>query len=121
MWAAGLRGFMAEIAGFGSNVEWVGTFVWVLLPGVLTGMLLGWAEHLRCTGGRRGWRWLAAAPLLFAGVLVPGLFTAGGMAAMLADGIGFGAIGVPLFGMVSGYAISGRGPMWGRIVSGVIA
>jgi hypothetical protein len=34
-WAAGLRGFMAEIAGSASGVEWAGTFGWILLPGVL--------------------------------------------------------------------------------------
>ena len=117
-WAAGLRGFMAEVARLESNVEWVGTFVWILLPGVVVGVLLGWAEHLRRTGGRRGWRWLAAAPLLFASVL----FSApGDLAAMLADGIGGGAIGVPVFGMLGGYALSGHGPTWGRVISGVIA
>jgi hypothetical protein len=109
---------MAEVAGLASGVEWVGTFVWILLPGVLVGVLLGWAEHLRRTGGRRGWRWLAAAPLLFASVL----FSApGGVAGMLADGIGGGAIAVPLFGMAGGFALSGRGPTWGRMASGVIA
>jgi hypothetical protein len=117
-WATGLRGFMAEIAGSASHVEWAGTFGWILLPGVLVGVLLGWAEQLRRTGGRRGWRWLALAPLLFSSVL----FSApGDMGAMLEDGVGGGAIGVPLFGMVAGYALSGRGPTWGRIVSGVIA
>lgn len=125
-WAAGLRGFMAEIAGSASGVEWVGTFVWILLPGVLTGALLGWAEHLRRSGGRRGWRWLAAAPLLFTGVLVYGMITApggpmAGLEEFLADGLGGGAIGVPLFGMASGYALSGRGRLWGRIVCGLIA
>jgi hypothetical protein len=117
-WAAGLRGFMAEIAGSASNVEWAGTFGWILLPGVLVGVLLGWAEQLRRTGGRRGWRWLALAPLLLASVL----FSApGDMGAMLQDGIGGGALAVPLFGMAAGYALSGRGPTWGRLVCGVIA
>jgi hypothetical protein len=27
----------------------------------VTGMLLGWAVHLRRTGGEHGWRWLAPA------------------------------------------------------------
>jgi hypothetical protein len=117
---------MAEIAGSASSVEWVGTFVWVLLPGVLTGALLGWAEHLRRTGGRRGRRWLATAPLLFSGVLVYGMITApggpmAGLEEFLADGLGGGAIGVPLFGMAGGYALRGRGRLWGRIVCGLIA
>jgi hypothetical protein len=34
--------------------------------------------------------------------------------------LGGGAIGVPLYGMVSGYALSGRGALWGRIVAGVV-
>jgi hypothetical protein len=124
-WAAGLRGFMAEIAGSASDVEWVGTFVWIVLPGVLTGALLGWAEHLRRSGGRRGWRWLAAA-LLFTGVLVYGVATApggpvAGLEEFFADGLGGGAIGVPLFGIAGGYALSGRGRRWGRLLCGVIA
>src|ERR1017187_1351656 len=32
-WAAGLRGFMAQVAGSGSEVEWAGTFAWILAPG----------------------------------------------------------------------------------------
>ena len=57
---------MAKVAGTGSEVEWAGTFGWILAPGVATGALLGLAAWLRLTGGRRGWRWLAASPLAFA-------------------------------------------------------
>jgi hypothetical protein len=64
-WAAGLRGFMAELAGSASDVGWYDTFAQILLPGVIASVLLGWAEHIRRTGGRRGWRWLAAAPIVF--------------------------------------------------------
>src|ERR1022692_3601269 len=32
-WAAGLRGFMAQVAGSGSEVEWAGTFALILAPG----------------------------------------------------------------------------------------
>lgn len=117
-WAAGLRGMMTEIAGPESSVHWVGTFVWVLAPGLLTGVLLGWAEHLRRTGGRRGWRWLALAPLLFSAVLFS---SPTDMGALFEDGIGGGAIGVPLLCMAGGYAISGRGRLWGRIACGVLA
>jgi hypothetical protein len=104
-WAAGLRGLMAEVAPTGSHVEWVGTFAWILAPGVLVGVLLGWAEQLRRTGGRRGWRWLALAPLLFAGVVFS---SPGAMRALLEDGIGGGALAVPLAGMLAGHALSGR-------------
>jgi hypothetical protein len=118
-WAAGLRGFMAQIVGEDSTVNWSATFGYVLLPGVVIGLLLGWAEHLRRTGGRRRWRWLAISPLLFAAVL----FSEGplGVLGVFEDGLGGGAIGVPLYAMAGGYAISGRGPRWGRLACGVLA
>jgi hypothetical protein len=117
-WAAGLRGFMAQIVQ-DSSVSWSGTFGYVLLPGLLIGLLLGWAEHVRRTGGRRHWRWLALSPLLFAAVL----FSEGplGVLGIFEDGLGGGAIGVPLYAMAGGYAISGRGPRWARLAGGVLA
>jgi hypothetical protein len=115
-WAAGLRGFMAQIVHEDSSVSWSGTFGYVLLPGLVIGSLLGWAEHLRSTGGRRRWRWLALSPLLFVAVL----FSEGplGVLGVFEDGLGGGAIGVPLYAMAGGYAISGRGPRWGRLACG---
>ena len=119
-WAAGLRGFMAQIVqDDGSSVTWPGTFGYILLPGLLVGLLLGWAEHLRRSGGRPHWRWLALSPLLFAAVL----FSEGplGVLGIFEDGLGGGAIGVPLYAMAGGYAISGRGPRWGRLAGGLLA
>jgi hypothetical protein len=76
------------------------------------------------TGGRRGWRWLAAAPIVFtvAVFVSPEVFQAvlNGQP-LLGGGIGGGAIAVPLFGMAGGYALSGRGPLWARILLGVVA
>ncbi len=114
-WAAGFRGFMAEVAGPTSSVDWAGTFGGILLPGLVTGALLGWAEHLRRTGGRRGWRWLALAPLSFV-VATPGV-----LVSVFIDGLGGGAIAIPLFGIAGGYALSGRGPVWARLAAGAIA
>ena len=114
-WAAGFRGFMAEVAGPTSSVGWVGTFWGILLPGLVTGALLGWSEHLRRTGGRRGWRWLALAPLSFV-VATPGV-----LVSVFVDGLGGGAIAIPLFGMAGGYALSGRGPIWARVAAGAVA
>jgi hypothetical protein len=37
------------------------------------------------------------------------------------DGVGGGAIGVLLYGMLGGYALSGRGPRWARTLSGAAA
>jgi len=117
-WAAGLRGLMAEIAGRGTEVTWSGTFGWILLPGVAVGALLAWAEHVRRSGGRRGWRWLALSPLLFASVLLTGLDDP---TTLLEAGVGGGTIGVPVLGMIGGYAASSRGPLWGRLAAGALA
>jgi hypothetical protein len=118
-WAAGLRGFMAQIVPEDSSVSWSGTFGYILLPGLVIGLLLGWAEHLRRTGGRRRWRWLALSPLLFTAVL----FSEGplGVLGIFEDGLGGGAIGVPLYAMAGGYAIAGRGSRWGRLTCGALA
>lgn len=114
-WAAAFRGFMAEVAGpDASVVQWWGTFEGILLPGLVTGALLGWAEHLRRTGGRPGWRWLALAPLTFV-LATPGVL----VSVVTEGGIGGGAVGVPLFGMAGGYALSGRGPWRGRAAAGL--
>lgn len=113
-WAAGLRGAMALLSGGESTVSWSGTFGWILAPGVAVGMLLGGAEHLRRTGGPRGWRWLALSPLLFTAVLFS---NPAGLSEFLEDGIGGGALFVPLFGILGGYALSTRGPLWARILS----
>jgi hypothetical protein len=118
-WAAGLRGFMAQVAQEDSSVSWSGTFGYVLLPGLLIGLLLGWAEHGRRSGGHPSRRWLALSPLLFAAVL----FSHGpqGLLGIFEDGLGGGAIGVPLYAMAGGYALSGRGPRWGRLACGALA
>jgi len=83
------------------------------------GLLLGWAEHLRRLGGPRGWRWLALSPLLFAAVL----FSEGqlGVHGIFEDGVGGGAIGIPLCAMAGGYAISGRGPLPARLACGLLS
>jgi hypothetical protein len=118
-WAAGLRGFMAQIERETSSVSWSGTFGYILLPGLCIGLLLGWAEHLRRLGGPRGWRWLALSPLLFAAVLFSdGLL---GWIGIFEDGVGGSAIGVPLYAMAGGYAISGRGPFPARLACGLLA
>jgi hypothetical protein len=117
-WAASLRAYMVEFAGSGSHVDWAGTFAQILLPGLLVGALLGLAEYFRRSGGRRGWRWLAAAPVLF--VLAP-QFTPGAFTDLVTTGIGGGSIAVPLIGVLGGYAIARRGPAWARILTGSLA
>ncbi len=116
-WSAALRGYMAELAGTGSQVDWAGTFLAVLLPGAATGALLGWAEALR-RQDRHHRTWLALAPLSFA--IAPMLFP-GALAALFTTGLGGGAIAVPLIGIVGGYALSGRRPRAARVACGAVA
>ncbi|ALV40694.1 hypothetical protein AU252_05525 [Pseudarthrobacter sulfonivorans] len=115
-WAAGFRAYMVELAGPASTFDWWGTFGAILLPGAIAGGLLGWAEALRRTGGRRGWRWLALAPLAFA---VAPMLMPGAVAALLTQGLGGGAIAVALMALGGGYALSRRGPLWSRLVAGL--
>jgi hypothetical protein len=116
-WSSALRAYMVELAGRESSFDWLGTFGMVLAPGLVIGAGLGWADYLRRTGGRRHWRWLAAVPLLFA---IPVVLPPGALSGLLATGIGGGAVAVPLIGMIGGYAISGRGPLWGRLLAGLV-
>ena len=97
-------------------MSWGGTFGWILLP-VLSPGLLGGAEYLRRTGGRRGWRWLALSPpLLFCERAASGLLDP---ATMFQGGIG-GERSECRCGMAGGYALSGRGPRWARISCGLL-
>jgi hypothetical protein len=106
-WAASLRGFMQQLAGPTSTFSFGGTFGIIIPAGTATGALLGWAEYQRRIG--RPYPPLIAAPLLIA--IVPTVGTG------QLDG---GPIGLALGAMVGGYAVSGRGPLWARIVAAVI-
>lgn len=117
-WAAAFRAWMAELAGGASRLDWYGTFVGILGAGVVTGALLGLAEYFRRTGGRRHWRWLALAPLAFA--ILP-MTMPDALLALVTQGLGGGAIAVALTAIAGGFAVSGRGPLWARIVCGVVA
>ncbi|MGC5169622.1 hypothetical protein ACLQ2Q_03115 [Microbacterium sp. DT81.1] len=117
-WAAAFRAYMSELAGPASKIDWFGTFGAIVLPGAIVGGLLGWAHALRMRGGRPGWRWLALAPLLFA---VAPMFLPGALEALVTEGLGGGAVGVALLAIGGGFAISGRGPLWARIVCGVMS
>jgi hypothetical protein len=117
-WASGFRAYMSELAGFGSTVDWTGTFGPIILPGALVGGLLGWAWELWRRGGPRGWRWLALAPLAFA---IAPLLRPGALSDLLREGIGGAAIGVALLAIAGGRALSGRGRLLPRILCGVLS
>jgi hypothetical protein len=104
-WAASLRGFMQQLAGPTSTFSFGGTFGIIIPAGTATGALLGWAEYQRRTGLQYGL--LIAAPLLIG--IIPVLFT---------GQLDMGPVGLALLAMAGGYSVSGRGPLWARIVAG---
>lgn len=116
-WAAGFRGFMVELAGSASVFGWYGTFVGVLGGGAIVGGLLGWADHIRRTGGRAHWRWLALSPLIL-GILP---LTVPGTIALLAEGIGTAGMAVALIAIGLGYAVGSSRRPWLRAAIGVLS
>jgi hypothetical protein len=117
-WAAALRAFMWEVAGPDARAEWAGTFVWVLLPGVVVGALLARAEHRRWTGPVPHRRWLVWSPMLFGAVLLQNPVD---LVRGFAGGVGLSAVAVPAMCMLGGYAIAGRGPHRLRGACGLVA
>lgn len=117
-WAAAFRAVMSEFAGYTSTVSWIDTFGAILLPGVLVGALLGWAYAIRLSGGRRGWRWLGLAPAAFA---IAPMLLPGALAQLLTTGLGGGAVAVAMLAIAGGFAISGSGPVWVRIVCAAVS
>jgi hypothetical protein len=115
-WAASLRGFMMALAGPDSTFTFTGTFGIIIPTGIVVGALLGWAEHQRRTGPQH--RLLILAPLL---VGIAPLIQPGAIGALFTTGDGGGPIGLAVLAMIGGYSVSGRGPLWARIVAGIIA
>lgn len=116
-WGAGWRGWMAVLAGDASSYTWSGTFAGILLPATLVGASLGWAEHARRSDGQDTRRWAALTPLMF--VALPALVQ-DDFVARLRTGLGTGAIGTALIGMLGGYAIAGRGPRWAILLARIL-
>jgi len=116
-WAAALRAFMWEVAGENAGVDWVGTFVWVLVPGTVIGALLGWAEHRRWSGPIPRRRWLVWSPMIFAALFLQNPLD---LLSGFEGGIGLAAVAVPAICMTGGYAIGGRGPLWVRGAGGAV-
>jgi hypothetical protein len=106
-WAASLRAVMQQLAGPDSTFTFIGTFGIIIPTGIIVGALLGWAEHQRRTGTPHPL--LILAPLLIG--VIPNLAT---------GALDLGPVGLAVIAMAGGYAVSGRGPLWTRIVAGII-
>lgn len=117
-WAAAFRAYMAEIAEGGSRIDWYGTYVGLLLAGVVAGAGLGWAEYLRQTGGRRHWRWTALFLLAF--TVLP-LTLPNAIVGLVTQGLGGGALAVTGAAIAGGFALTGLGRLWARILCGLLA
>lgn len=117
-WGSALRAWMALLTlqlGDPPRVTWQGTFAGILLPATLVGALVGRAVYAAKTSERKRWRWVIFSPILL--VLGPAIVQSNFISTLLTTGMGGGAIGVALVGMLGGYALSGFGPQWTRGVS----
>jgi hypothetical protein len=106
-WAASLRAFMMVLAGPESTFTFAGTFGIIIATGMAVGALFGLAEYQHRLGHQ--YPVLVATPLLL------------GIVALAATGDGTTQFGLAVSAMIGGFALSGRGPIWARIVAGVIA
>jgi hypothetical protein len=121
-WGVALRAWMVVLAlNFGEQPKftWRGTFGGILLPAVLVGAWLGSASYAAKSSGSKRWRWSILSPLLLA--IGPAIVTENFISTLITTGMGGGAIGVALIGMLGGYALSGLGALWKRWVSGLLA
>lgn len=116
-WAAGLRGWMAQLAlgeDGASSYSWM-TLALVLLPGLGVGVLLGYAAYLRHDHAPPR-RWLVLAPVLFATALLdPEIFRA-----LITNGQGGGALIVVATALAGGFTWSRRGWSVGRVLTGAL-
>ncbi len=121
-WGAALRAWMALLAlEFGDRpvFTWQGTFGAILLPAALMGALLGGGACAAETSDGKGWRWVILSPVLL--IIGPAIATDDFITTLLTTGVGGGAIGVALLGLLGGYALSGFGAIWLRWGSGLLA
>jgi succinate dehydrogenase hydrophobic anchor subunit len=101
------------------RLTWSGSFGAILLPAAVIGALLGLAASIAETSDSKWWRWALLSPLLLA--ITAAAATENFFTRLATSGIGGGAIGVALIGILGGYALSGFGAQWLRWVSGALA
>lgn len=117
VWGAALRAWMVVLAlqgGEQPHFTWLGTFGGILLPAALMGAVLGGAGHAETSAYSR---WTILSPLLL--VVGPLVFTKNFIPTLLTTGLGSGAIGVALIGVLGGYALSNFGAQWTRWLCGL--
>lgn len=120
-WGASLRAWMALLAlesGQNPQFTWVGTFGAILLPTTLVGALLGAAVYEAETSDRKRWQWAIFSPLLL--IVAPVIVTKDFFPMLFTTGLGGGAIGVALIGVLGGYVFSGFGARWTRWLLGLL-
>lgn len=114
-WAASLRGFMMVLAGSESTFTFTGTFGIIISTGMAVGALFGLAEYQHRVGHQ--YPVLIATPLL---VGIAPLVQPGALQALVTTGDGGAPIGLAVSAMIGGFAVSGRGSRWARVVAGMI-
>ena len=120
-WGASLRAWMVVLAlEFGDDPQftWDGTFLVILLPSALMGALLNGARF-SLKHGKQHWRGTAIAPLLL--IIGPLLFIEDFLPTLISTGLGGGAIGVALIGLLGGYGLSRRRTGWLKRLAGLLA
>jgi hypothetical protein len=105
-WAASLRAFMMVLAGPESTFTFTGTFGIIIPTGMAVGALFGLAEYQYRIGHQ--YPVLIGTPLLL------------GIVALVTTADGGAQFGLAVSAMIGGFALSGRGPLWARVVAGMI-
>jgi len=121
-WGASLRAWMALLAVElvdRPRVTWLGAFGGILLPAAVVGALLGAAAYDAATSQSKRWRWAILSPLVLA--IAAAVATENFVSRLITTGMGGGAIGVALIGLLGGFALSGFGWRWLRWVAGALA
>lgn len=113
-WSCSLRMWMTLLVT-DSKVTW-DTVTFVLVPGTVVGGVVGLAEAQRARG-LSGSRWMKAAPMGLAAVLL----VPSNLVRLVTTGLGGGALGVSLVGMAGAAALAGRTPARARLALGGLA
>lgn len=120
-WASSLRAWMTHLAiefGDWPRYTWEGTFLSVFVPAVAAGALIGLDLQRQREEARRV-PFVVWSPLLL--LVGPALLAEDFIGTLMDTGEGGGAIGVVLIGMSGGFALSGRGRLWVRGLTGLVA